>query len=435
MPHWRRHLGPMPGMQGPIAKGTIRTTFVLGLRLLVQAGTLLLVARVLGPQQFGAFAGIAALAVMLGTLSSFGTNVVLLGEVSREPARRTQVLRYAIPGTLVCGSTLLAAYIVVCTLALSETGVPLSALFAIGITEALLQPLFGLPAAEHLALGRVARSQLLATLPLVLRLGAAATVFALRLADPLSAYAFGYLAASLIALAIATATMPARWPPLRSWRLPNRAELRETAGYAALNITATTPAELDKTLATTLLPLSAAGLYSAGARVIGAATLPVIAMMLSALPRLFREGQAKLQRTKHLLRWIFAATLTYSVALAMLLWFIAPAFVWVFGARYTGIQHTIHWLCLAVPGMALRMAAGSILMALGRPWMRVGFEVAGLIVLVIVAVILIPRFGAVGMPLALACSEWVMALIGWSLVSGKNLARHVPSTRSSNRTT
>lgn len=404
-------------MKGPIARGTIRTTFVLGLRLAIQAGTLLLVARMLGPRQFGAFAGVAALAVILGTLSTFGTHLVLLGEVSKEPARREKVLPYAIPTTLICGGVLLGAYLLICTLGLRETGVSMTVLLAIGLTETWLQPLFGLPAAEHLAHGRVARSQMLATLPLALRLAAAAAVFMLRAADPLALYAYGYLAASVIALGFASITMPAPWPRPKSWRLPSHLELRDALGYAALNTTASTPSELDKTLASKLLPLSAAGLYAAGARVIGAAALPVIAMMLSALPRLFREGQDQPRRTNHLLRWIFAATLTYSIALAVVLWLIAPAFVWVFGAKYQGIQHMIHWLCLAVPGMALRMAAGSVLMALGKPWMRVGFEVIGLVVLVVAAVILTAQFGANGMPLALACSEWAMAAIGILLQS------------------
>lgn len=399
-------------MKGPIARGTIRTTFVLGLRLIVQAGTLLLVARMLGPNQFGAFSGVAALAVILGTLSTFGTHLVLLGEVSKEPARRENVLPYAVPSTLLCGGALLVIYLLLCTLALRESGVAFGILLAIGITEVWLQPLFGLPTAEHLALGRIARSQLLQTLPLGLRLAAAAAVFLLHLSHPLAAYAYGYLIASLIALVVATVTMPERWPALRTWRLPSRAELRETVGYAALNITATSPAELDKTLATKLLPLGAAGVYAAGARVIGAATLPVIAMMLSALPRLFREGRDQPKRTAHLLRWIFGAALVYSVVLAMVLWFIAPVFVWLFGAKYNGIEHMIHWLCLAVPGMALRIAAGSVLMALGKPWMRVGFEVAGLVILVTAAATLTAHFGAIGMSLALACSEWGMAVIG-----------------------
>ena len=409
-------LGARFQLTGPIARGTIRTSFVLGLRLIVQAGTLLIVARMLGPDQFGAFAGVAALAVILGTLSTFGTHLVLLGEVAREPGRRDEVLGYAVPTTLLCGGILLAIFLLICTRVLSQAGIAVHVLLAIGIAEMWLQPLFSLPAMEHLALGRIARSQLLTTLPLALRLLAAAAVLLLQPADLLASYGYGYLLASLIALAVATATMPDQWPRLARWRLPNKAELRDTVGYTALNITAAGPAELDKTLATKLLPLATAGMYTVGARVIGAATLPVIAMMLSALPRLFREGHDQPRRTAHLLRWIFGATLVYSVALAVVLWFAAPVFVWVFGPKYQGLQHTIHWLTLAVPGMALRMAAGNILMAVGKPWMRVAFEIVGLLVLAIAAVVLTRNLGAVGMPTALACSEWTMTLMGWALV-------------------
>src|SRR6185312_4852598 len=398
---------------GPIARATLRTSFVLGVRLLVQAGTLLLVARMLGPHQFGAFAGVAALAVILGTLSTFGTHLVLLGEVSQEPIRRRQVLSYAVPSTLMCGSILLLAYLLISSLALGVTNIPITVLVAIGVAEVLVQPLFTLPATEHLALGRIARSQLLTTLPLALRLAAAVTVFLLHPADELAAYGYGYLLASLIALSIASVAMPAPWPAPKYWRFMSKAELRHTAGYAALALTTTSPAELDKTLATRLLPLGAAGLYAAGARIIGAATLPVIAMMLSALPRLFREGQNDLKRTAHLLRWVSGAAFLYSTALAVLLWFIAPAFAWLFGPKYQGVEQAVRWLCLAVPGMALRVAAGNVLMALGKPWMRVGFEATGVGILTIAAATLTASFGAKGMTLALTCSEWSMTAIGW----------------------
>jgi O-antigen/teichoic acid export membrane protein len=118
------------------------------------------------------------------------------------------------------------------------------------------------------------------------------------------------------------------------------------------------------------------------------------------------------------LRWIFAAALCYSIVLAAVLWLAAPIFVRVFGAKYHGIEHVIHWLTLAVPGMAIRMAAGSVVMALGKPWVRAGFELAGLVVLVVAAGSLVPRVGAVGMPLALACSEWSMAILGSVITIG-----------------
>lgn len=403
-------------IKGPIARATIRTSAVLVLRLLVQAGTLLIVARMLGPHQFGAFAGVSALAVVLGTLSTFGTNFVLLGEVSRDPARRDGVLRYAVPGTLLCGCLLLVFYLFICMSLFHDARLELRIVLAIGITEMLLQPLFGLPAAEHLGLGRTARSQMLTSLPLLLRLLAAASVYWWRPTDLLGAYASGYLLASMTSLAVATATMRGSWPRLSTWRLPSKTEVRHTIGYALLNVTAVGPAELDKTLATRLLPLASAGVYAAGARVIGAATLPVIAMMLSALPRLFREGQGDPRRTTQLVRWLFAAALGYSIILAAAFWFIAPAFDLLFGEKYYGLAHTVQLLCVAIPGMALRIAAGSILMALGNPWMRVIFELAGLIVLAIAGILLTASLGAAGMPLALTCSEWAMTILGWGFV-------------------
>lgn len=421
--HGARNSRPRPG---PIARATVRTSVVLGLRLVVQTGTLLVVARLLGPQQFGAFAGVAALAVMLGTLSTFGSHLVLLAEVSRNPARNASVLPFALGTTGLCGSALLALYLLLAPALLHEAGIFSDVLIALGTAELLLQPLLSLPAMEHQGRGRIATSQAILSLPLVLRLLAAGTIWLLHPVDPLRAYAYGYFAAAALALTIAALSLPRAQPsPLRRWRLPNLAELRHAAGYAAINATATGPAELDKTLALKLLPLAAAGVYAAGARAIGALTLPVIAMMLSALPRLFREGRQQPQRTSRLLRWIFAAAFVYSIALAALLWFAAPLFVWLFGAKYEGILNTIRWLCVAVPGMALRIAAGSALMALGRPWARVGFEGIGLLVLVLASAILTAHFGVVGMSLALACSEGSMAILGWFLISASRYSNEV----------
>lgn len=403
-------------MKGPIARGTIRTTVVLGLYLLVQAGTLLLVARMLGPHQFGAFAGVASLAVLLGTLSPFGTHIVLLGEVAKNPARRNPVLAYAIPTTLLCGTALLSIYLTVCLLVLRIAGASWTVLVAIGVTELWLQPLLSLAVYERQGLGRVARSQLLKTLPLVLRLVTAADIFVMHVRAPLIAYAYAYPILSLLALALTIRFFSPSWPGPNQWRLPRTAELREASGYAAMAITASGPGELDKTLATKLLPLSAAGVYAVGARAVTVATLPINAMLTAALPRLFRNSHNESGDAGRLLFWLFGAGFVYMIAITTILWFVAPAVEWVFGAKYHELGHTIRWLCLAVPGLALRMIAGTVMMALGRPWARVGFEATGLIVLAVASIVLTARFGAVGMPLALASSEWAMAVIGIALI-------------------
>src|SRR5690606_10035975 len=141
--------------------GAMRTTLVLGLRLVVQACTLLLVARMLGAERFGAFAAVTAIAVVMGIFSTAGMHLVLLGEVSKDPQRRWSVLAYALPTTLLLGAMLLVAYLVLCLYLLDGQGISPHVLLLLGGTEILLQPLILLGASEQHGLGRIAGSQVL----------------------------------------------------------------------------------------------------------------------------------------------------------------------------------------------------------------------------------------------------------------------------------
>lgn len=408
---------------GPITKSTLRTSTVLGLRLLIQAGTLLVVARMLGPDQFAAFAGIAALAVLLGTFSTFGTHFVLLAEIAKDKARRQQVLRYAIPTTLITGSLLFFAYIAACPLFFKNIELPLSVIFCVGFTETILLPLFLIPATEELALEKTARSQLLMIFPLGLRTLAAGTVILLAVSQPLVVFAWLYLMSAVLALLCMKWYRPNAWLSPSEWQLANKHELKYSAGYATLALTAAGPSELDKMLAAKLLPLGIGGLYIVASRAVGAATLPVTALLLAAMPRLFRGSIESQNQSQRLNRWILGSVFIYGIILAGLLWLFASCVEWLFGQNYRGISEILQWLCWVVPGLALRMSLTSMLMAVERPWLRVGIEVFGMLALVIGATILYPLMGVMGMILALTTSEWGMVCIGYSFWFFKNASR------------
>ena len=398
---------------GPITKSTLRTSTVLGLRLFIQAGTLLVVARVLGPDQFAAFAGIAALAVLLGTFSTFGTHLVLLAEVSKDRAHRQKVLGYAVPTTLITGSLLFFTYTVACLLFFKNIDLPFSVILCIGFTETLLLPLFSIPVYEELGLGKTARSQLLMIFPLGLRTLAAGIVMLLAVKQPLIVFAWLYLASAVFALLCIKWYKPNAWLIPTQWHLASKKELKHSAGYATLALTAAGPSELDKMLAVKLLPLGIGGLYIAASRVIGAATLPVTALLLAAMPRLFRghtEPQAQSQRLN---RWILATVLIYAIILAGFLWLIAPWVEWLFGDQYEGITKILQWLCWVIPALSLRISLASILMTMEKPWLRAGIEVFGMLALVIGATIFYPLLGVAGMVLALGIAEWGMAAVGY----------------------
>lgn len=406
--------------KGTVASSTLRTSVVLSLRLVVQAGSLLLVARMLGAEGFGAFSGIAAIAVMFGSLSSFGMHLVLLRDVSRSAADSsstwTSGMQTALPMILLFGSVLFLAFLVIARGSPAVSVLSKGGIIAIGISEIYLLPLLTIQAAELHGRERVAASQLLLLLPLVLRFLVAMCIVILAVEDALTAYVYGYLAVSFAALLASMLVTRASWPSVMSWRFPTREVLVTSGGFAAINFSRLAPLELDKALAAKFLPLETAGVYSAASRIIAAAALPITAMNLSALPRLFRKKSGGSQRTRKLISTMYAAALVCGVLLSAGLWLAAPVFTWLFGSAYQGIEGVVKLLCLVIPGMLLRTVSGNILMALGRPWWRIAFEVCGMAVLAVTAIVLIGGSSAKGMVLALVCSEWSMAIGGIALV-------------------
>lgn len=405
----------MSRLFGPLAHSTFRTSLALGLRLAVQATTLVMLARLLEPATFGAFAAMAALAVIIGTLSGFGLNLVLMGALADHTCQRTKVLSYAIPMNLGLGAIGCGFFVVSCRwLVPQELGI--SVALAIGIAEIQLQPLVTLVATESHAAGRVARSQLLQALPLIARMALVIGIATLEPASPLDIYSRGYLLASLGALCFGLSTMAARWPGPREWRAPRHGELANAAGYAFANLGGTGTSELDKTLAARLLPLEQVGLYAAASRVLGALTLPVGAMILAAMPRLFqRHNPARSWKLGNAMLFV---AIGYGVSTGGLLWMGAPYVAALFGPGYDGMTQPLRWLCLVAPATMMRLVATHTISARGRPWARTGLELSGLLILAMTSWPLATHFGTGGLVLAFACAEWIMALTAVAILMG-----------------
>lgn len=395
--------------RGPIARATVGTTAVLCLKLFAQAGCLILLAQLLGPGRFSGYVAMASLAVLFGAFSTFGTHVTLLRDLSRDPNSRDYSLARAIGTTLACGSVLLATYLSVALLIFgSADGLGQIAL-CLGVSELVVQPLLLLSATQRQADGRAALSQLLLVLPFLLRLAALVVLWTIESPDPLSTYAAGHLVSAIIAAAFSIGTLQHHWPGPSRWRLMEWRDWRTNAGYAMMMTTAQGPTELDKVMATKLLSPPVAGFYAAAARVIGASVIPILSMMVSALPRLFHGGGRE-----RLTRIIFAVSFLYGVASCGALIALAPAISWAFGEDFMGMEEVIRLLAFAALPLCLRVAATNVLMAQAGPWSRIATEVAGMVLLVVLAFLLTPLWSTTGLIVAVIAAESLMAVYSWN---------------------
>lgn len=397
---------------GPIARGSMQTLAVYGLRLVTQMALLFLVARYLGPSQFGGFAAIAALAVGLGTLSSFGLGFLVLGESAKSPERGQMVLAQAVPATLVSTAVLGPLYFWLCRVLLGSDA-STSVLLLIGLSDLLLMPWLGLISHRMHGLGQVARSQLIAVIPMGFRLAGLVACVILVPDAGLEiygiVYAGGALAGLLLSLSLAREAAAGFLHPER----PQSATFRQGSGYAVMNFMAVNPSELDKAFALRLLGAGDAGLYALASRGMTTVTLPVIAMLLSAQPRIFREGDSKTQNGGHLIGTILNISIGYGLAAAILLHYAAPALLQVIlGSQYKEIGEVVSAVAYIAPFMALRLAAGGILFALGRPMWRACIEGASLFIMIGLASIMTLSHGMLGLIWAVLASEATMAVLG-----------------------
>lgn len=405
---------------GEITRNSLETLAVLGLRLIVQVTMLFLLARYLGPNQFGVFAGMAALAVGLGTLSSFGTGFIVLAETAQEPENGQIVLAQAMGATVLSALILGPIYLGVCYWLLGNT-VGLTVQLLLIVSELLLIPWLLLLIYRLQGLGQIARSQKLMLFPLTLRLvglvGLALAVPQIRLIDYAMIYATATCAGLLLAAWQVKFALPSRWR-WPSWKL-----LAEGAGYAAMNFTAVNPTELDKTLALRLLGSNDSGLYAFASRALSLVVLPVSAMVLSAQPRILAQHRSE-RRIGRLIGLILGLAFAFGCVAGAMIHVTAPIlFNWAMGDDYQGIDAVVALSALIAPFLTARIASGGILQALRMPWLRTCIELGGLIALIALSLALVPMAGLPGLVYAVLITESLMAIASATAIR-KHLRHH-----------
>lgn len=391
------------------------TTGVLALRVATQALTLVLVTRLLGPATYGDYMAAASLAVVLGLIPNLGSGYVLMARAAREGEEAVENWRYAWPLSLSIGGVLTLAFPFLAR-TVTQGSLSLFDLGLIGAAELLVTPLTLLLSFVLQATHRVPQGQLLLWIPMALRAIAAAACVVFFASTPVHLFVAFQSAAALagLALALMTTHHMARlpWKPRR----PSREEWRSGAAYAAMHVVAANPTELDKIVSPILLGAHTAGIYSATSRVMNAVVMPVVGMLVASQPRLFQHGATPTREGMRLITFLGRISFGWGLLSAVALALCAPLLRYVLGDAFSETAAALPWIAMASPFMALRMAAGTVLVASGHPLRRLRFELTGILLLALFLGVGARLFDIRGMALGLALGEAFMAGYGWYLV-------------------
>ena len=345
---------------GALARNTLWMISGQGVRLLVQFGYFVLIARILHKDGYGAFSGAVALVAVLAPFAGWGSGNLLVKKVARDPQAFPLYWGRAILVTCLSAGLLTVLALLLAMLVLPHS-VPLLIVLWVAASDLLFTRVSEAAVQAFQAVHRLFNSAVLNVLYSLAKLVGVLFLLRLRDGDVLMTWALLYLAGSVVVAAVSVVWvsrelgMP-RWD-LRGWR----AEFGEGFYFASSVSAQRIYMDSDKALLPRLGSLEAAGIYTAAARIVEVAFIPVLSLLTAAYARFFMSGQHGVRGTVDFSKRLLPYALVYALAAGLGLYLLAPLVPWLLGAEFAESVQAIRWLSAVPLLMTLhRFAADSL---------------------------------------------------------------------------
>ncbi len=274
---------------GTLGRNTIWMFMGHGMGILIKAGYFIIIARILGPGQYGAFAGVVALISILAPFATCGSGNLLVKNVSRDHSLFRQYWGNCLLLTLVSGTLLGLAALGLSHIILGNR-IPLMLVLLVSVADLFFARIVDVSVQAFQAFEMVAHMARLNVVAGTFRLMGAVIVM-IAVSHPTAVlWAIVYLGSSSIGAIwglIWVSRLLGR-PALAIWRIAP--EFVEGCYFSASMSAQFVYNDIDKTMLTRLGSLDAVGIYAAAYRLIDAGFIPIRSLLYAAYPRFFQHG-------------------------------------------------------------------------------------------------------------------------------------------------
>jgi O-antigen/teichoic acid export membrane protein len=350
-------------LRGRLAKNASWMFLGQGVSFAVQAVYFVLLARLLGADQYGIFVGAAAAVSMLSQYSTLGSGLVLVRQVSRHNSEFPQYWGNALVTTLGVGSLVILTLTSFGNWMVGPASASVIVLVAVGeCTCARVAEVGGqaFQAFEQLQLTAV-----LTSLTSIARLMAAAGMVLVLHHATVRQWVIASLCVSGLsaAMALVLVTIRLGWPKVNLRLLRERA--LEGAGFSIAASTTSVYNDIDKAMLSRYGMLAANGIYSMAYRVVDMSCTPIRALQAAALPRFCQTGRNGARDSIAFTRKLLGKTLPFGLLAAAAMFLAAPMIPHVVGRSFANSVPALRWLCLLPVFRSLHLGAGDTLTGAG----------------------------------------------------------------------
>jgi O-antigen/teichoic acid export membrane protein len=401
-------------LRGRLAKNASWMFLGQGVSFAVQAGYFVLLARLLGADQYGIFVGAAAAVSLLSQYSTLGSGLVLVRQVSRHNSEFPQYWGNALLTTLGVGSLVILTLTRLGNWMVGPASASVIVLVAVGeCTCARVAEVGGqaFQAFEELKLTAV-----LTSLTSIARLMAAAGMVLVLHHATVRQWVIASLCVSGLsaAMALVLVTIRLGWPKVNLRLLRERA--LEGAGFSVAASTTSVYNDIDKAMLSRYGMLAANGIYSMAYRVIDMSCTPIRALQAAALPRFCQTGRNGARGSIAFTRKLLGKTLPFGLLAAAAMFLAAPMIPHVVGRSFANSVPALQWLCLLPVFRSLHLGAGDTLTGAGYQRYRTAAQLCAAALNFSLNLWLIPAYSWHGAAWASLATDGSLAAGNWIIL-------------------
>ena len=405
-----------PSLPTGLSRNALWTLLGNVTKLAIQALYFVLIARYLGPGQYGSFVAVAAAVAIASPFVGNGYDSLMIKHVARDRSSYATCLGNLLAVTLASGLLLAMVVMPACILLLPRS-IPPIATILIAAADLMVSPLTMACGAAFWSLEKL---RLRATFDVLVSLARLVGLITLLVAGKptLTAWATVYMIATVTACFI-TCTCLLLLTGMPRFDLGNiHRELWEGFHFSVGMSAQSLYNDIDKTMLARLGTLDATGIYGAAYRLIDVAFVPVRSLLYAAYPSFFRAGKQGIRNTIGHGFALLRRTVPYSLFASVAIFACAPLLPLILGHQYAEVTSALRWLAVLPLLKTLHYFVGDAITGAGHQGLRTLAQIAIAIFNIALNFWLLPHYGWRGAAWASIASDGSLAVALWSLAFG-----------------
>jgi O-antigen/teichoic acid export membrane protein len=327
-----------------LLRDTTHLSIGQGLRLVIQAAYFILVARSLGPDAYGAFVTVVAMAALLGPFSGLGTPNLFIKNV--RSGKRAAAVCWGNGLVLTVLSGILLSGLGVGLSLVFQLKTPVFVVMIVCFADLVLLKVTELAAFGFTALDRMKQTSIQNVVASLLRLAGISGLILTMREVTLHRWVLMYLLTTSLGTVYAVTKGRQLWGAACTDLAALREDAVEGVLFSIAGSATTIYNDIDKVMLSKLADLTSTGVYAAAYRVIDVTMTPVRSLAAAAYPQFFKKGVDGLEATYAYALSLICKTVFYGSFASAALWLFAPILPHVLGTRYAAVVPAVRWLAL-----------------------------------------------------------------------------------------